>query len=674
MKKVKLNILKLSFILILILLTPSISHAFVSFPDKIDTLQERKNIQTVLNEVMIPSPNLKVDGVLGRVSIQTIQSFQESHGLTPDGKVGAITRATLESAQSGNTATTILSCTTGSSFDPNTGLPCTTTTSSSLNLSRTLKLTVPRMTGNDIKELQVYLNNHGYNVGTPDGVYGTGTSKAIATFQQSNNLTSDGSLGPTTLSYLTKLSNSTKIDGCLSNTGFNTITGAPCGKTTPSVIGGGGGGGGGSTPKPKIILDTIKPIVTSFTIPTNSASLIIPVILAATDNKAVTEYVITESSTSPTTGWTATLPTSYISQTQGSHTLYAWARDLAGNISTPVSQTITIAIPPDATATTYTLTGPSSGTVNTQSSIFTITPNNLYTGTITITPTGLSPITKTFTNSSTSQTFTITPNTTGTITLTPSNNSSLINPSSITYVSNASITVPSAPTNVSALAGNASASVSFTTPSSNGGSVITSYTVTSSPGNITTTGLNSPITVSGLTNGTSYTFTVKAINAIGSSVASSASSAVIPTLPSDTTLPTITAFVIPATATSLTVPITTFTATDNVGVTGYLLTESATKPLASAGGWTGTAPATYTFGSVLGVSIYNFTKDLKIGQTNDDVTKLQDYLIKNNYLKITKATGYFGSKTQEAVKAFQKVKNLEIDGIVGKLTRNELNK
>ena len=145
----------------ILLLTPSISHAFISFPDKIDTLQERKNIQIVLNTVMVPSPNLTTDGVLGRKSIQTIQSFQESHGLTPDGKVGAITRSTLESAQTNNTTTTVTGCTTGATFDPTTGLPCTTTTtSSSLNISRTLKLTVPRMTGSDIKDLQIYLNNN----------------------------------------------------------------------------------------------------------------------------------------------------------------------------------------------------------------------------------------------------------------------------------------------------------------------------------------------------------------------------------------------------------------------------------------------------------------------------------------------------------------------------------
>jgi len=49
-------------------------------------------------------------------------------------------------------------------------------------------------------------------------------------------------------------------------------------------------------------------------------------------------------------------------------------------------------------------------------------------------------------------------------------------------------------------------------------------------------------------------------------------------LPADATPPTVTNFVIPSTAASLTVNITTFTATDNVAVTGYLLTETSTAP------------------------------------------------------------------------------------------------
>ncbi|MFG6466295.1 fibronectin type III domain-containing protein [Roseateles sp. BYS87W] len=86
--------------------------------------------------------------------------------------------------------------------------------------------------------------------------------------------------------------------------------------------------------------------------------------------------------------------------------------------------------------------------------------------------------------------------------------------------------VPGAPTMGTATAGSGQASVSFTAPASNGGSAITSYTVTSSPGGITASGAASPITVTGLSNGTTYTFTVVATNGAGTGGASAASNAV----------------------------------------------------------------------------------------------------------------------------------------------------
>ena len=87
-----------------------------------------------------------------------------------------------------------------------------------------------------------------------------------------------------------------------------------------------------------------------------------------------------------------------------------------------------------------------------------------------------------------------------------------------------------APTIGTATAGNANASVTFTAPSFSK-LPITSYTVTSSPGGITGTGASSPITVSGLSNATAYTFTVTATHANGASTASSASNSATPVNP-----------------------------------------------------------------------------------------------------------------------------------------------
>ena len=88
--------------------------------------------------------------------------------------------------------------------------------------------------------------------------------------------------------------------------------------------------------------------------------------------------------------------------------------------------------------------------------------------------------------------------------------------------------VPGAPTITGVTPANASASIAFTAPASNGGASISGYTVTSSPGGFTGTGAASPITVSGLTNGTAYTFTMTATNSEGTGSASSASSSITP--------------------------------------------------------------------------------------------------------------------------------------------------
>jgi hypothetical protein len=90
-------------------------------------------------------------------------------------------------------------------------------------------------------------------------------------------------------------------------------------------------------------------------------------------------------------------------------------------------------------------------------------------------------------------------------------------------------TAPGAPTAVTATAGDGQATVTFSPPTSDGGSAIASYTVTSTPGNLTASGPSSPITVTGLTNGTAYTFTVHATNGVGSGPESSPSNSVTPT-------------------------------------------------------------------------------------------------------------------------------------------------
>ncbi|MBF0479138.1 MAG: fibronectin type III domain-containing protein [Candidatus Omnitrophica bacterium] len=165
------------------------------------------------------------------------------------------------------------------------------------------------------------------------------------------------------------------------------------------------------------------------------------------------------------------------------------------------------------------------------------------------------------------------------------------------------VTVPGAPTAASAVAGNAQATVSFTAPASNGGSVITGYTATSNPGGIVGVGTTNaaPIVVTGLTNGTAYTFTVTATNAIGTSAASAPTNSVTPlapaTVPGAPTAASAVAGNAQATV-SFTAPasnggsvITGYTATSNPGgIVGVGTTNAA--PIVVTGLTNGTA---YTF-------------------------------------------------------------------------------
>ena len=105
--------------------------------------------------------------------------------------------------------------------------------------------------------------------------------------------------------------------------------------------------------------DTTVPVVGTFTIPATSGSLTVTVSVSASDNTAVTGYLLTESATAPAAnaaGWSATAPAGYTFATAGSKVLYAWAKDAAGNVSISKSAGVTVTLPDAADTTKPTLT------------------------------------------------------------------------------------------------------------------------------------------------------------------------------------------------------------------------------------------------------------------------------------------------------------------------------
>jgi hypothetical protein len=156
---------------------------------------------------------------------------------------------------------------------------------------------------------------------------------------------------------------------------------------------------------------------------------------------------------------------------------------------------------------------------------------------------------------------------------------------------------------VHATAGNTQATVNWAAPSNDGGSPITGYTVTSSPGHFvaTVTASATTATVTGLTNGTSYTFTVTATNAVGTGPASPASNAVTPAAPTAPGAPTS----VTATAGNdqATVSWSSPASTGGSAITGFTVMSSPGGVTASA---SGTATSTTVTGLTNGTS-YTFT-------------------------------------------------------------------
>ncbi len=224
-------------------------------------------------------------------------------------------------------------------------------------------------------------------------------------------------------------------------------------------------------------------------------------------------------------------------------------------------------------------------------------------------------------------------------------------------------TVPGSPTSVSASAGNGQVVVTFTAPISNGGSSVLYYTASSSPHNIAGYGATSPITVTGLTNGTTYTFTVTATNLVGTSSASSASTSVTPAELTPTPTPTPT----PAQSGS-----SSGSGTGGGGG-GNTATIFATPAV---------VPSLATSTSICKTIVYPIiTKNLLKGSNGSDVALLHKVLSLEKFFLVSSTSLIYDAQTVYAVSQFQKKYGIVSSGTpettgfgnVGPKTRSYMN-
>jgi len=98
------------------------------------------------------------------------------------------------------------------------------------------------------------------------------------------------------------------------------------------------------------------------------------------------------------------------------------------------------------------------------------------------------------------------------------------------FIGNDNLYVPDAPTIGTATGGEGQLSITFTAPSDVGNDAITGFIASATTGStvVGATGTSSPITISGLSNGSAYTVTVAAQNDYGTGPSSSASGSVTP--------------------------------------------------------------------------------------------------------------------------------------------------
>lgn len=159
-------------------------------------------LQTMLKQLGFYSST--IDGKYGRGTETAVKAYQQSRGLTADGKAGLQTRARLEAE-------------TGASSAGASSSASTSTTVSSGTLIR-------GSTGSSVTQLQTALKNLGYYNGVIDGNFGSGTLSAVLAFQRASGLKADGKAGAQTQARLYSQSASGSTSSSSSSTSSSAAT------------------------------------------------------------------------------------------------------------------------------------------------------------------------------------------------------------------------------------------------------------------------------------------------------------------------------------------------------------------------------------------------------------------------------------------------------------------
>ncbi|BCG48358.1 hypothetical protein GEOBRER4_n3246 [Citrifermentans bremense] len=354
--------------------------------------------------------------------------------------------------------------------------------------------------------------------------------------------------------------------------------------------------------------DTTKPLVTTFTVPATAAALTVPInSFVASDNIAVAGYLVTETSTAPLSsaaGWSGSIPTSYTFTTQGSKKLYAWAKDTTGNVS--VAKTAAVVVdqtPPVVSAVAIpayynSLTVPVTLTVkdNVKVAGYLVTTSSSAPASSSTSWKTTAASTVTFSAGGANTCYAWAKDTVGNVSLSKS---------ATVFIETVAPTVSSF--TVDPLIAGLVIPIRALSASDTGGAGIGGYfiteTATAPLASVAGWSLTPPVSYKTKVGGSKVLYAWAKDTAGNVSLARTASTVV------DASKPVVTAFTVPAASIALTIPISAYTATDNMTVTGYRVTESSTAPLASATGWSATAPTSYTFATTGSKKLYAWAKD-----------------------------------------------------------------